>query len=374
MKVALVFGTRPEAIKMAPLIPALRRAGIEVRVVSTGQHREMLQPILSWFEITVDTDLNLMKPGQSLAELSARALVALDRTFVQERPALVMVQGDTTTAMAAALAAFYQRIPVGHVEAGLRTYNPYSPWPEEVNRNLISKLASYHFAPTASNQTNLLREQIRPESIFVTGNTVIDALLYSSRKIDATPVVPAGLESFFVGPLQQRRLVAITGHRRENLGEGFISICRAITKLAADFPDDYFVYPVHLNPGVRQVVMPMLSNQPNILLIDPLGYAEFVSLMKRSYLILSDSGGVQEEAPSLGKPVLVMRDTTERPEGVAAGAVRLVGTDEKKIVDEVERLLHQPVAYQAMVARENPYGDGQAAERIVNLLLKNSLA
>ena len=350
---------------MAPLIPAFREAGIDVRVISTGQHREMLQPIISWFGLAIDVDLDLMKADQSLAELSARALVALDRTFAQERPALVMVQGDTTTAMAAALAAFYQRIPVGHVEAGLRTYNPYSPWPEEVNRNLISKLASYHFAPTASNQTNLLREQIRPESIFVTGNTVIDALLYSSRKIDATPVVPAGLESFFVGPLRQRRLVVITGHRRENLGEGFISICRAITRLAAHFPDDYFVYPVHLNPGVRQIVMPMLSNQSNILLIDPLGYAEFVSLMKRSYLILSDSGGVQEEAPSLGKPVLVMRENTERPEGVAAGSVKLVGTNEIMIFEAVSALLSSATNYKKMAETSNPYGNGRAAETIV---------
>jgi len=370
-KVIVVFGTRPEAIKMASLIPALRQAGIEVHVVSTGQHREMLQPILAWFEIFVETDLNLMKPGQSLAELSARALVALDAVFAQERPDLVLVQGDTTTAMAAALAAFYQRIAVGHVEAGLRTYNRYSPWPEEVNRNLISKLATYHFAPTPVNRANLLREQIAPESIFVTGNTVIDALLYSSQKIDAEPVVPAGLEALFTGSQKNKRVVLITGHRRENLGDGFTSICQAILRLATQFSDDCFVYPVHMNPGVRQVVMPMLGKQANVRLIEPLGYAEFVSLMKRSYLILSDSGGVQEEAPTLGKPVLVMRDTTERPEGVDAGVVRLVGTAEETIVEEVERLLHDPGAYRQMVAKQNPYGDGRAAEKIITGLLNH---
>lgn len=370
--VYVVFGTRPEAIKMAPVIAAFReRPEFRVRVISTGQHREMLQPILSWFEIKVDLDLELMEANQSLAELSAKALVGLDALFRQNRPDLVLVQGDTTSALAAAQAAFYQRVPVGHVEAGLRTYNPHSPWPEEVNRNLISKLATYHFAPTAANQANLLREQIPPESIFVTGNTVIDALLYSSAMVSARNIYPQSLSDFFCGSLSGARVVLVTGHRRENFGVGFESICRAIGRLAQKHPEVHFVYPVHLNPSVQGTVRTMLKGIANVHLVEPLGYPEFIAVMMRCYFILSDSGGVQEEAPSFRKPLLLMRDTTERPEGVDAGAVCLVGTDEDVIFREADGLLCNPENYQRMVAKHNPFGDGTAARRIVDVLFKS---
>lgn len=368
MSIAVVFGTRPEAIKMAPVIAMLKKQELPFTVISTGQHREMVKPILDWFEIKVDQELDIMQRNQSLAQLSTSCLEALDRTFNQKKPRVVVVQGDTTTAFVAALAAFYNKIPVAHVEAGLRTHNKLSPWPEEVNRNLVSKIADLHFAPTPAARTNLHKENIDEAAINITGNTVIDALLFSVDKVVAKKVFPSSLKDFFTGPLVQNRVVLVTGHRRENFGEGFASICRAIRKLAMLYRDVYFIYPVHLNPNVQAAVLPMLSGIANVRLIDPLGYAEFVSLMKRSHLILTDSGGVQEEAPSLGKPVLLMRENTERPEGVEAGAVRLVGTGEDSIVNTTQLLLNDSEVYQRMAQVKNPYGDGRAAERIVAAL------
>jgi UDP-N-acetylglucosamine 2-epimerase (non-hydrolysing) len=368
-KVAIIIGTRPEAIKMAPLVVAYQKSGLfELTVVSTGQHREMLHPILDWFGIHADVDLELMKPDQSLASLSAAGLNALEAVFRKQKPDAVLVQGDTTTAFMAALAAFYQKVPVAHVEAGLRTYQKFSPWPEEVNRQLITRIADLHFAPTELNRASLLQEGIDQSVIFVTGNTVIDALLYSAAKIEREPIVPRGLQVIFTGTRKNDRMVLVTAHRRENLGEGFIAICNAILRLARQCPDVVFVYPVHMNPHVREVVFSKLGGVENIHLTAPAGYPEFISLMKRSYLILTDSGGVQEEAPSLGKPVLVMRNTTERPEGVNAGTVRLVGTDENELFEAAYRLLSSSTAYQAMTAVANPYGDGNAAARIVDIL------
>lgn len=371
MNLAIVLGTRPEAVKLAPLIQLLREhESISLTVISTGQHKQMLQQIVEWFEITVDIDLELMLTNQSLADLSSRCLTSLNQIFTKRPFDFVFVQGDTTTAFIAALAAFYNKIPVAHVEAGLRTFNKLSPWPEEVNRNLISRIADYHFVPTPSNRTNLLNENIKDSTIFVTGNTVIDALLFSAEKIDKQKLVPDGLHEFYAGNLSTNKVILITGHRRENMGAGFIAICSAIKKLATNHPDVYFVYPVHLNPNVREIVLPLLSGHSNIKLINPLGYPEFVSLMQRSYLILTDSGGVQEEAPSLGKPVLVMRDTTERPEGLMAGTVQLVGTNEESIVQAAEQLLKDSNLYHTMSGISNPYGDGTASERIAEILVK----
>jgi UDP-N-acetylglucosamine 2-epimerase len=359
-----VFGTRPEAIKMAPIVRALQsRADVAVRVGVTGQHRQMLDQILATFDIAPDFDLNVMTPGQSLAGLTSRALVQLDDVLKCEPPALMLVQGDTTTAFASALAAFYHRVPVGHVEAGLRTGNLQSPWPEEANRVLITKLAALHFAPTAATQSNLLSEGVPEAAVHVTGNTVIDALQHTVARNGLEPPTIPGFQ------FDSRRIVLITGHRRENFGAGFEGICTAIATLARRFADVRFVYPVHLNPNVRQPVNAILNagDLPNVHLLEPLPYREFVMLFEKSVLVLSDSGGVQEEAPSLGKPVLVLRDTTERPEAVATGTVRLVGTDAARIVAEASALLSDATALAALSRISHPYGDGRAAERIAEI-------
>ncbi len=362
-KAALVIGTRPEAIKMAPVYHALAAAGdITPLLCNTAQHRELLDPILETFGLVPDADLSLMTPDQTLAELCGRALPALDRWLAASAPDLVLVQGDTTTVLCAAMAAFYRGIPVGHVEAGLRTGDLRAPFPEEMNRVVTTRLARWHFAPTASARRNLLAEGVPDAQIFVTGNPVIDALLQARDRIRRRPPVdelPAGLLDPARGPI-----VLITGHRRENFGAGFRSICRAIARLAATFPEHRFVYPVHLNPQVQQPVHAHLGDLPNVHLLPPLSYLPFVALLDRAHLVLTDSGGVQEEAPSLGKPVLVMRETTERPEAVTAGTVKLVGTDAERIVREATRLLRDPAARAAMARVENPYGDGHAAARI----------
>ncbi|MQA28768.1 MAG: UDP-N-acetylglucosamine 2-epimerase (non-hydrolyzing) [Luteitalea sp.] len=361
-KISLVFGTRPEAIKLCPVVRALRDAKhLEPHVCVTAQHRQMLDPVLNVFDVVPDVDLNLMEPSQTLASLTGRALAALDRYLTAHRPDLVIVQGDTTTAFTAALAAFYHRIPVGHVEAGLRTGDRFSPYPEEINRTLTARLADYHFPPTEWARQNLLKEGVASERIVVTGNTVIDALLIAQdrarRAPPALPLLGRELES-------GQRMVLITGHRRESFGPGMESICRAIAELARRFPTTRFVYPVHLNPNVREPVFRLLGDVDNVDLIEPLSYLPFVALMERSTLVLTDSGGIQEEAPSLGKPVLVMRDTTERPEGVEAGTSRLVGTARESIVESVSQLLTDPDVYAAMSQIANPYGDGRAAGRI----------
>jgi UDP-N-acetylglucosamine 2-epimerase (non-hydrolysing) len=366
-RISIIFGTRPEAIKLAPVILALRDdPRFACRVCVTAQHREMLDQVLAAFEIEPEVDLDLMEPDQTLAGLTARAVEAIDRCLVARKPDLVLVQGDTTTTLCAALASFYNHVPVGHVEAGLRTNNLESPWPEEANRVLTTRLASLHFAPTELNRQNLLKDRVAPDSIFVTGNTVIDALFLARDLVRARPPEIPGLPRA-VADAGGPRLVLITGHRRENFGPGFEAICRAIAELAGRFPETAFVYPVHLNPHVRAPVDRILrrSGASNIHLVDPLPYLPFVAVMNRATLILSDSGGVQEEAPSLGKPVLVMRDTTERPEAVIAGTVRLVGTDQRKIVDEASRLLSDRKAHDEMAHAHNPYGDGKAAGRIV---------
>jgi UDP-N-acetylglucosamine 2-epimerase (non-hydrolysing) len=365
-KVSVVFGTRPEAIKLAPVVLALRAdARFACDVCVTAQHRQMLDQVLEAFAIAPDADLDLMVPEQTLAGLTGRAVEAIDRHLAEAKPDLVLVQGDTTTTFCAALASFYRRIPVGHVEAGLRTGNLESPWPEEANRVLTTRLARLHFAPTVGNRDNLLREGVPDGRIVVTGNTVIDALFLAldivKRAKPAIPGLPDGVAS------GTQPLVLITGHRRENFGPGFEAICQAIAELARCFPEVAFVYPVHLNPNVRRPVDAILrsSGTENIHLIEPLGYLPFVAMMGRATVILSDSGGVQEEAPSLGKPVLVMRDTTERPEAVTAGTVKLVGTDRRAIVEETSRLLTDRAAYDAMARAMNPYGDGRATGRIV---------
>lgn len=389
MRIAVIFGTRPEAIKMAPVVLALRRApGVVCQVCVTGQHRQMLDQVLEVFGLVPDADLNLMQPNQTLAELTARAVTALDVYLGREQPDLVLVQGDTTTVFCATLAAFYRGVRVGHVEAGLRTWDLRAPWPEEANRVLTTRLATLHFAPTEGARQNLLREGVSDHAITVTGNTVIDALLLALDKVRAhpptIPELPEFLQPVTAGRSGVAPLVLITGHRRENFGEAFENVCRALRDLAQSFPEVHWVYPVHLNPNVRGPVMEILGVSPaspgpkgapadprlrsahrNIHLIEPLSYLSFVGLMDRATLILTDSGGVQEEAPSLGKPVLVMRDTTERPEGVAAGTVRLVGADRQRIVTEVSRLLTEPSACAAMARKQNPYGDGHAAARIV---------
>lgn len=376
MKISVIFGTRPEAIKLAPVVLALRRTrGLACSVCVTAQHREMLDQVLSVFAIVPDRDLDLMRPNQRLATLTARAVEGLDSYFRTERPGIVVVQGDTTTTFAAALAAFYNGIPVAHVEAGLRTRNMRAPWPEEGNRVLTSQLAELHFAPTERNRQNLMRDGIAPERIHVTGNTVIDALFLARDKVRDCPPRVSGLSPHIVDSMSSSKVVLITGHRRESFGAGFESICRAIYELAHTFSDVHFIYPVHRNPNVKRIVDAMLGGSrnggllPNIHLIDPLGYLPFVSLMERATVILTDSGGIQEEAPSLGKPVLVMRDTTERPEAVDAGAVKLVGTKTENIVREAARLLTDEWAYRAMSKVVNPYGDGRASERITRILL-----
>ena len=385
-RVMLVFGTRPEAIKVAPLVKAIKQQAeqFETIVCVTGQHREMLDQVLRLFEIFPDYDLNIMKPGQDLYDITARVLTGLRDVYKEAKPDLVFVHGDTTTSMAAALAAFYQQIPVAHIEAGLRTYNIYSPWPEEMNRQITSRIATYNLAPTPLSKQNLLKEGIQEESITVTGNTVIDALYLVVNKIKQ--------DASLAGELQQqlktagydtqqlnggKKLVLITGHRRENFGEGFVNMCNAIKTLTEKYPEVDFVYPMHLNPNVRKPILEIFgeaavsgtkNDNQNIFFIEPLDYLPFVYLMEQSTLVLTDSGGIQEEAPGLGKPVLVMRDTTERPEAVDAGTVKLVGTNYHLIVSEVSRLLDDETYYNSMAQANNPYGDGLACKRIVEFV------
>ena len=367
-KALVVFGTRPEAIKMAPVVKRMREHfGGEVRVCVTAQHRQMLDQVLNLFGIVPEYDLNLMTPGQDLTDITANVLVALRGVLEDFSPDVVLVHGDTTTTFAASLAAYYKKIPVAHVEAGLRTGNRYSPWPEEINRKLTGAMAAFHFAPTATSRDNLLRESVEADSIFVTGNTVIDALLDVVKKIDGDHELKAGLEQQFDFLNPEKRTILITGHRRENFGKGFEEICNALAWLATR-DDVELVYPVHLNPNVQEPVRRLLGDISNIHLIEPLDYLPFVYLMNRAYLIITDSGGIQEEAPSLGKPVLVIRDTTERPEAVEAGTVKLVGTDARKICRETNELLDDKAAYQRMAFAHNPYGDGYAAKRIVDIL------
>jgi UDP-N-acetylglucosamine 2-epimerase (non-hydrolysing) len=369
MKVLAVFGTRPEAIKMAPLVQALAAAdGVQISVCVSGQHREMLDPVLELFAIRPDYDLQIMRPGQTPAGISSAVLSGLEPVLRELQPQLVLVHGDTTTSFAAALAAFYRNIAVGHVEAGLRTGNLAAPWPEEANRRLTTTLAALHFAPTEQARNNLLAEGVNAAAIHVTGNTVIDALLAVNRRLDGDPQLCAAIAAQFAFVRPTARLVLITGHRRENVGGGFERICAAIATLAQRFPADDFVYPLHLNPQVREPVQRRLGGLPNVQLIAPQEYLPFVWLMRRAQLILTDSGGIQEEAPALGKPVLVMRETTERPEALAAGTVRLVGTDCATIVAGVSELLSDAAAYRRMAVAQNPYGDGQAAARIVRVL------
>lgn len=377
----LVFGTRPEAIKMAPLVKAFQAASDSFRtlVCVTGQHREMLDQVLHIFDIRPDYDLNIMKQGQDLYDVTSRVLLGLREVLKEAHPDVVLVHGDTTTSTAAALAAFYAQIPVGHVEAGLRTHNIYSPWPEEMNRQLTGRMATWHFAPTPLSRQNLLAENVAEAQITVTGNTVIDALYWVVDKIkhDATLAQKLDAELLRAGYDVQRladgrKLVLITGHRRENFGDGFIHMCTAIKDLTQRYPQVDFVYPMHLNPNVRKPIHEVfgqdLTGLGNMFFIEPLEYLSFVHLMEKSHIVLTDSGGIQEEAPGLGKPVLVMRDTTERPEALTAGTVKLVGTDYDKIVSAVSTLLDDEAAYQAMSRAVNPYGDGKACSRIVETL------
>lgn len=373
MKVLTVFGTRPEAIKMAPLVKLLEsEPRINAKVCVTAQHREMLDQVLELFEIKPDFDLNIMKPGQTLSGITSEILTRIEGVLKEFRPDVVLVHGDTSTTFATTLAAYYQKISVGHVEAGLRTGNLYSPWPEEANRKLTGTLTRLHFSPTEISRQNLLAENIDDNTIHVTGNTVIDALMMVQKKIGDDATLSHRLAEHFPFLRKDARLILITGHRRENFGSGFENICNAIAELAAQYPEADFVYPVHLNPNVQEPVNRILQGKANVYLVEPLDYLPFVYLMARSYLILSDSGGVQEEAPSLGKPVLVTRDTTERPEAVTAGTVKLVGTDQAVIVAEARRLLDDPAAYNAMAHAANPYGDGKAAQRIRDILVSQS--
>ncbi len=373
-RIAVFMGTRPEAIKMAPLVAQLRLSKqLEPVVINAGQHREMIQQVIDLFGISVDAKLDVMLPNQSLAALTARLIERVDQILDQLAPDMVLVQGDTTTVLCAALASFYRRIPIGHVEAGLRTDNLYSPFPEEANRRLTSPLVRWHYAPTERARQALLSEGIEPASILVTGNTIIDALLMELNR-QCSPEVGEVILNRLTGLLgcewQERNFVLITGHRRENFGEGFEQICAAIGQLAERFPDKLFVYPVHLNPHVLTIVHERLGSAKNVRLIEPQAYAEFVALASRCRLILTDSGGVQEEAPTLGKPVLVMRDNTERPEGIEAGGVKLVGANAERIVAETSNLLTNEEEYRAMSHVKNPYGDGKAAQRIVAHLEK----
>jgi UDP-N-acetylglucosamine 2-epimerase (non-hydrolysing) len=369
----VVFGTRPEAIKMAPLVAALRNDDrIRVKVCVTAQHREMLDQVLTLFRIVPDHDLDLMRERQTLSEVTSSIILRLEAVLQSVQPDVVLVHGDTTTAMASALAAYYARVPVAHVEAGLRTDNIYAPWPEEMNRRMVGRIAQLHFAPTELARTNLMREGIDAANIFVTGNTVIDALLEVVRRLEREPELEAeALQQSGTLP-QDRKLILVTGHRRENFGPGFENICHAIATIAQR-SDVSVVYPVHLNPNVREPVHRLLGGVPNVHLIPPLDYLPFTALMRKSWFVLTDSGGIQEEAPALGKPVLVMRENTERPEGVTAGTVRLVGTATEDIVDACRQLLDEPQVYASMSAATNPYGDGRASGRIVDALV-NRLA
>lgn len=369
-KIAVIFGTRPEAIKLCPVVLAMKTdSRFDCKVCVTGQHREMLQQVLDVFGVVPDKNLALMRPNQTLGGLTSRAIAAIDEYLAAEKPDIVMVQGDTTTVLAGALAAFYHHIPIAHVEAGLRTWNLESPWPEEANRVLTTRLAKWHFCPTENNKDNLLKEGVSPADIHVTGNTVIDALKIAVEKVkNGNMLEIEGLPEGFLE--SNERMVLITGHRRENFGDGFEQICSAIKKLAEEFPNTHFVYPVHLNPNVREPVNRILGQYcgKNVHLIEPQNYLPFVALMNRAYLILTDSGGVQEEAPALGKPVLVMRDTTERPEALCAGTVKLVGAVSSTIFEEAAALLKDNAVYEKMAKATNPYGDGRSVERILAVL------
>lgn len=363
-KISIIFGTRPEAIKMAMLVHAFKKdSNLSVNVCFSGQHREMVLPIIDFFGLTIDHSMDIMTPNQTLAGLSSKALQAFDAYFEATNPDLVFVQGDTTTAMCAATAAFYRKIKIGHVEAGLRTYDLYAPFPEEFNRQVISRIASIHFAPTELAASNLLQEKIDPSTVFITGNTVIDALMFTKQKIAAQP---DQYKQTYSWSKDSKPYVLITGHRRENFGEGFEHICEAINALAQRYPHFNFVYPVHLNPQVQKPVYQHLSGKDNIYLTAPFDYIQFTDLLADCYLILTDSGGVQEEAPSLGKPVLVMRDTTERQEAIDAGVAKLVGTNKQLIIDEVSKLIDDPAEYHRMSNTQNPYGAGDASEKILD--------
>lgn len=371
-KVLLVFGTRPEAIKMAPLVKAFEKeASIETKVCVTAQHREMLDQVLDMFDIKPDFDLNIMKSGQDLYDITSKVLLGLRDIFEEFKPDIVLVHGDTTTTSSASLASFYNKIKVGHVEAGLRTLDLYSPWPEEANRQITGVLANYHFAPTTTSANNLLKENKNPTDIVVTGNTVIDALFLALDKIEKNDELKSKIIESINSQYElkdDKKIILVTGHRRENFGEGFINICEALKTIATNNPDIDIVYPVHLNPNVQKPVKEILSDTSNVYLINPLQYEEFIFLMNKSYFIITDSGGVQEEAPSLGKPVLVMRDTTERPEALEAGTVKLVGTSKETIIKEAQKLLDDANEYNTMSKAHNPYGDGKACERIVNFI------
>jgi len=373
-KILIVFGTRPEAIKMAPLVKEFQQYPnqFEVKVCVTAQHREMLDQVLEIFDIVPEYDLDIMKEGQDLYDITASVLLGMKNVLNAFSPHIVFVHGDTTTSFSVSLACFYQKIPVAHIEAGLRTYNLYSPWPEEANRQLTGKLATYHFAPTPSAAQNLLSEGVKKENIIITGNTVIDALFLTRTNIENNAFLKNSLISQInlKLDLDTAKLILVTGHRRENFGQGFINICEALKEIALTNPDIHIVYPVHLNPNVRKPVNEILGKVSNIHLIEPLGYQPFVYLMSRAYLIITDSGGVQEEAPSLGKPVLVMREVTERPEAVEAGTVKLVGCDKNKIVRETQFLLNSQEEYSKMALAHNPYGNGKACQKIVEFFLR----
>lgn len=373
-KILIVFGTRPEAIKMAPLVKEFQQYPnqFEVKVCVTAQHREMLDQVLEIFDIVPEYDLDIMKEGQDLYDITASVLLGMKNVLNAFSPHIVFVHGDTTTSFSVSLACFYQKIPVAHIEAGLRTYNLYSPWPEEANRQLTGKLATYHFAPTPSAAQNLLSEGVKKENIIITGNTVIDALFLTRTNIENNAFLKNSLISQInlKLDLDAAKLILVTGHRRENFGQGFINICEALKEIALTNPDIHIIYPVHLNPNVRKPVSEILGKVSNIHLIEPLGYQPFVYLMSRTYLIITDSGGVQEEAPSLGKPVLVMREVTERPEAVEAGTVKLVGCDKNKIVRETQFLLNSQEEYSKMALAHNPYGNGKACQKIVEFFLR----
>lgn len=366
-KISVIFGTRPEAIKLIPVILELQKeSAFEVNICVTAQHREMLDQVLQIFNIVPNVDLDLMQPKQTLSSLTSTIITSIDSYFSNYKPEIVLVQGDTTTVMAVSLVAFYHKIKVGHVEAGLRTFKKYSPFPEEINRVLTSRIADLHFAPTEISKNNLLKEGINEKNIYITGNTVIDALFLATEKVEEIHPKIEGFERSDINSLQP--YVLITGHRRENFGRGFINICEAIRDLADKYSNYNFIYPVHLNPNVQEPVGKILGDKNNIILLEPQSYLPFISLMMNAKIILTDSGGVQEEAPSLGKPVLVMRENTERPEAVTAGTVKLVGTDKQKIISEVSRLIDDKKVYNNMANAVNPYGDGLASKRILKIL------
>jgi UDP-N-acetylglucosamine 2-epimerase (non-hydrolysing) len=369
-KISVIFGTRPEAIKLAPVILTLKEIEeFEINICVTAQHREMLDQVLEVFNIIPDVDLDLMQKNQTLSKLTVNLIDGIDNYFSEYKPDIVFIQGDTTTVLAVSIVAFYHKIKVAHVEAGLRTFKKYSPFPEEMNRSITSRIAHLHFAPTELSKQNLLNEGINSESIYLTGNTVIDALMIASKKVDEVNPIIEGLPNG-ENILNYDPYVLITGHRRENFGEGFINICSAISELADKYSQYKFIYPVHLNPNVQEPVNNILANKENIFLIEPQPYLSFVSLLKNARIILTDSGGVQEEAPSLGKPVLVLREDTERPEAVNAGTVKLVGTNKQNIIDKASELIDDEALYQQMANAVNPYGDGKASSRILSILLK----